>query len=43
MTMWSVSPVEGSTVNITPERSDGTISCTTTAIAGSAVNSLSPR
>ena len=41
--MWSVSPVEGSTVNITPERSEGTISCTTTAMAGSSVSSLSPR
>ena len=28
--MWSRSPVEGSTVNITPERTEGTISCTTT-------------
>ena len=38
-----LSPVEGSTVNITPERTEGTISCTTTAMAGSAVSSLSPR
>ena len=41
--MWSVSPVEGSTVNMTPERSEGTISWTTTAMDGSAVRSLSPR
>jgi hypothetical protein len=41
--MRSVSPVEGSTVNMTPERSEGIISCTTTAMAGSAVRLLSPR
>ena len=43
MTMWPVSPVDGSTVNMTPERSEGTISWTTTAMAGSSVSSLSPR
>jgi hypothetical protein len=41
--MCSASPLDGSMVNMTPERSDGTISCTTTAMAGSSVSALSPR
>ena len=37
MTIRLVSPVDGSAVNITPDRSEGTIAITTTPMAGTSV------